>query len=107
MGAMFSGASVSEVDTVATIRAVLEETGEIIDPHTAVAVCAARRAGTPMIALSTAHPAKFPDAVAIACGRTPTIPDRSAALADLPERFDRLPADANAVKAYIREFAKA
>jgi threonine synthase len=107
MGAMFCGASVSEADTAATIRAVLEETGEIIDPHTAVAVCAARRAEMPMIALSTAHPAKFPEAVAIACGRTPTIPERSAALADLPERFDRLPADAQAVKAYIREFAKA
>jgi len=107
MAALFSGASVSEADTAATIRAVLDETGEIIDPHTAVAVCAARRAGTPMIALSTAHPAKFPEAVEAACGRTPSIPDRSAALADQPERFDRLPADEGAVKAYIREFARA
>jgi threonine synthase len=107
MAALFSGASVSEADTAATIRAVLDETGEIIDPHTAVAVCAARRAGTPMTALSTAHPAKFPEAVEAACGRTPTIPERSAALADQPERFDRLPADQGAVKAYIREFARA
>ncbi|HEX6858747.1 MAG TPA: threonine synthase [Caulobacteraceae bacterium] len=107
MRKLFSGAAVSEADTAATIRAVFEETGEIIDPHTAVAVCAARRAGTPMIALSTAHPAKFPEAVAIACGHTPAIPERSAALAELPERFDRLPADQGAVKAYIREFARA
>lgn len=107
MAAMFSGASVSEAETAATIRAILQETGEIIDPHTAVAVCAARKAGTPMIALSTAHPAKFPEAVEAACGCTPVIPERSAALADLPERFDRLPADAATVKAYIREFARA
>lgn len=107
MRKLFSGASVSEDDTVATIRAIFEETGEIIDPHTAVAVCAARRDGSPMIALSTAHPAKFPEAVEAACGRTPAIPERSAALAQLPERFDHLPADGEAVKAYIRAFARA
>ena len=107
MRALFSGASVDEAETAATIRTVFEETGEIIDPHTAVAVTAARRVETPMIALSTAHPAKFPEAVAIACGRTPSIPDRSAALADLPERFDKLPASGAAVMAYIREFAGA
>jgi threonine synthase len=107
MRALFSGASVSEADTAATIRTVLNETGEIIDPHTAVAVCAARRVGTPMIALSTAHPAKFPEAVEAACGRAPAIPQRSAALAGKPERFDRLPADQTAVMAYIRAFAGA
>lgn len=107
MRALFTGATVSESETAATIRAVHEETGEIIDPHTAVAVTAARRAERPMIALSTAHPAKFPEAVAVACGRSPTIPDRSAALADLPERFDRLPASGAAVMEYIREFARA
>jgi len=92
---------------LSAIRTVLQETGEIVDPHTAVAVCAARRTGTPMIALSTAHPAKFPDAVEAACGRKPSIPERSSALAGLPERFDRLPADQGAVKTYIRDFARA
>jgi threonine synthase len=60
-----------------------------------------------MIALSTAHPAKFPEAVEAACGRAPAIPQRSAALAGKPERFDRLPADQAAVMAYIRAFAGA
>lgn len=107
MRELFCGVAVSEAETVATIRAIAEETGEIIDPHTAVAVTAARREARPIIALSTAHPAKFPEAVAVACGRTPAIPDRSAALADKPERFDRLPASGAAVMAYIREFAGA
>ena len=107
MRALFSGASVSEAETATTIAAVLRETGQIIDPHTAVAVAAARRAGTPMIALSTAHPAKFPEAVEAACGMAPATPARAAGLATLPERFDRLPASGTAVMAYIREFAKA
>ncbi|HYG28274.1 MAG TPA: threonine synthase [Caulobacteraceae bacterium] len=107
MRALFSGASVSEAETAATIRAIREETGELIDPHTAVAVTAARRLETPMIALSTAHPAKFPEAVALAAGAIPTAPPHAKALAARPERFDRLPADGQAVKAYIREFARA
>ena len=68
---------------------------------------AARRAGTPLIALSTAHPAKFPEAVEAACGVAPTAPARATCLAAQPERFDRLPASGAAVMAYIREFAGA
>jgi threonine synthase len=107
MSRLFSGASVSEAETSATIRAVFDETGEIIDPHTAISVTAARRTGRPMVALSTAHPAKFPDAVQAACGAAPATPARAAALARLPERFDRLPASGPAVMAYIGEFAGA
>ena len=51
----------------------------IIDPHSAVGVAAARRAlahdpATPVIALGTAHPAKFPDAVERATGVRPALP---------------------------------
>jgi threonine synthase len=57
----FSGASVTEDDTARTMLSTLNETGELIDPHTAVAVSAARRASlpdatTPIAILSTAHP---------------------------------------------------
>ncbi len=104
---LFSGAAVSEAETAATIRAVFEESGEIIDPHTAVAVTAARRANRPLVALSTAHPAKFPEAVEAACGQAPVSPARATALAAMPERFDRLPASGSAVMDYIREFARA
>jgi len=111
MRKLFSGASVGEEETAQAIKATLQDTGEVIDPHTAVAVAAARRGGftsaTPVIALSTAHPAKFPEAVEAACGVTPLAPPGAAALAQLPERFDRLPANDAAVKAYIREFARA
>ena len=54
-----------------------------------------------MVALATAHPAKFPDAVERAIGVRPAIPDQLAGLMDLPERLDSLPADLAAVEAYI------
>jgi threonine synthase len=58
--------------------------------------------GTPLVVLATAHPAKFPDAVAAATGVAPKAPPAVAALADRREEIDRLPADAAAVKAYVR-----
>ena len=112
MRELFSGASVTEDDTARTILATLNETGELIDPHTAVAVAAAKRAtlsaaDVPLVALSTAHPAKFPEAVKAASGATPAVPRGAADLAARPERYDRLPNDREAVMAYIRDFAKA
>ena len=107
---LFSGAGISETDTAKTILSTLNETGELIDPHTAVGVAAARRIGpknatTPLVVLSTAHPAKFPEAVQAACGRAPAVPGAAKALAGKPERIDRIAADAEAVKAYVRSFA--
>ncbi|MDQ0466671.1 threonine synthase [Caulobacter ginsengisoli] len=107
---LFAGASVSETDTSAAMVSTLNETGELIDPHTAVAVAAARRLGSPspyapQIVLSTAHPAKFTEAVHAATGVIPPSPRGAGELAARPERFDRLPADGEAVKAYVRDFA--
>jgi threonine synthase len=112
MRELFSGASVDEAETSRTILSVLNETGELIDPHTAVGVAAARRAKladptTPLVVLSTAHPAKFPEAVLAASGTLPITPRGSGDLAAKPERFDRLPADVETVKAYVRAFAGA
>lgn len=109
---LFVGTSVSEDETSRTIISTFNETGELIDPHTAVAVAAARRLGsgrvaTPLVALSTAHPAKFPEAVEAACGVAPVLPRSVGDHSAKAERFDRLPADAEAVKAYVRAFARA
>ncbi|MFZ4606794.1 MAG: threonine synthase, partial [Caulobacter sp.] len=106
----FSGASVTEDDTARSMLSTLNETGELLDPHTAVAMAAARRASlpdpaTPMAILATAHPAKFPEAVSAATGVTPDVPAAASGLNSQPERYDRLPADAEAIKAYVRAFA--
>jgi threonine synthase len=86
----------------------LNETGQLIDPHTAVALAALRRSDLqgPVVAMSTAHAAKFPEAVAKACGVTPELPRGVADLAARPERFDRLPAEAETIKAYVRAFSE-
>ena len=81
-----------------------DATGVLVDPHTAVGIGAARACRTgesPMVALATAHPAKFPDAVERATGIRPELPDRLADLLDRPERFDVLPADVEAVRAHV------
>ena len=114
MRQLFAGDAVDEAQTSAAIRDTLKDTGELIDPHTAVAVQAARRvrdkaadASTPLIVLSTAHPAKFPEAVMEAAGAEPRLPAAAVGLDQKPERFDRLPNDPDAVKAYLRAFAGA
>ncbi len=97
------------VDDDATLRQIARihaETGTIVDPHTAVGVAAAeamREPDMPTIALATAHPAKFPEAIERALGRRPPLPDALAAQADLPERATRMANDLDALKRYIRE----
>jgi threonine synthase len=110
MRAFFAGAAVSEDETARTILATLNETGELVDPHTAVGLAAAARIGpaslaTPLVTLSTAHPAKFPETVKDATGVEPPRPHNVFALAGRPERFDPIGADVAAVKAFVREFA--
>jgi len=111
MRQLFASAGVSEADTTRAIVTTLNESAALIDPHTAVGVAAARRVGpvhpaTPMVILSTAHAAKFPEAVTAAAGVAPPMPRSAQGLAALPEHIDRLPADIEAVKAYIRDFAE-
>ena len=85
------------------MRWAVEATGELIDPHTAIGLAAARAVdpGGPVVTLATAHPAKFPDAVERAAGQRPTLPARAAGLFDRAERYDTLPAELGAVEAYV------
>ena len=95
----------------ATIRTVKRETGNCIDPHTAVAVAVAekesRDPAVPMIVLSTAHAAKFPDAVEAACGVRPALPDWLAHINERDERVTALPADQSAVEKFILATSRA
>jgi threonine synthase len=102
--ARYSAYACNDADTVATIKAVAAETGQVIDPHTAVAVHAARRiqaSATPMVILSTAHAAKFPDAVARATGRNPDMPEGLKKVMNLPEKLDILPNDLTLLRQFI------
>jgi len=101
----FCAGSADEQETAATIRTLRRETGYVADPHTAVAIAVAeketRDPATPMVVLSTAHPAKFPDAVAAACGTRPALPDWLAGLNERPERRTVLAADPSAVEKFV------
>jgi threonine synthase len=102
--ARFEAAALDDAATLDVIRQVHDATGVLVDPHTAVGIGAARLCRTgdgPMVALATAHPAKFPEAVEAATGIRAQLPPRLADLLDRPERFDVLPADLDAVRAHV------
>jgi threonine synthase len=109
---LFSGHRVDDAMTLAEIAQTYRCSGLLIDPHTAVAVAAARReiaeapGATPIVALATAHPAKFPDAVERATGVRPPIPPALAEIADKRERITILPNDAGAVAHFVRAHAR-
>ena len=107
----FTSARADEDEIRGAIKAFYETQDMLIDPHTAIGVVAmqkARASGAltgPAVTLSTAHPAKFPEAVEGACGRYPDLPPR---FGDLYERAERLlTADnsADAIKAVIADKA--
>ena len=86
----YSAFASNDNETRAAITAVYKQTGRIIDPHTAVGVAATIKMGlapSPVVVLSTAHPAKFPDAVTEAIGKLPAIPPRLAGLAERAENY--------------------
>ena len=102
--ARYSAFASDDGETRAAIASVYKQTGRIIDPHTAVGVAAADKLGdgaAPVVILSTAHPAKFPDAVTQAIGAPPPEPKRLTGLKDLTERLDVLANDPALIKRFI------
>ncbi|NCP23555.1 MAG: threonine synthase [Erythrobacter sp.] len=106
---LFTSARADADDMARAMRWACEEAGEVIDPHTAIGLHAARQQelapGVPMVTLATAHPAKFRDAVERATGTRPPLPTRVGDLFAREERFVELPGDYDAVKAHILENA--
>jgi threonine synthase len=105
--ALFAGHRLDDKETLATMAALYRETGELIDPHSAIGLAAARAVrldpDVALVALGTAHPAKFPDAVEKATGQRPALPPALADLYRRRERFTVLANDLAAVEAHIRD----
>jgi threonine synthase len=108
---LFSADRADEDEVAATIRTVKRETGNFIDPHTAVGIAVAeketRDPAVPMVVLSTAHAAKFLEAVEAACGERPALPQWLSDLANRPERVTVLPADQSAVERFVLQTSRA
>ncbi len=104
-GALFASARVDPAAMGEALRWAAAECGELIDPHTAIGLAAARvadlPADVPLVTLATAHPAKFPDAVEAATGLRPALPARLAGLFELEERCVALPASLGDIEAHI------
>ncbi len=103
--ALFSSASIDGDAMAGTLRWALDHSGQLLDPHTAVGLAAARLddldPAIPMVTLATAHPAKFRDAVERATGRRPSLPARVGSLFDREERCISLPGDYDAVRDFV------
>ena len=105
---LFDSLAVDDEQTCKTIAEVFAATGEVLDPHTAIGVHAARECrrslATPMVTLGTAHPVKFPEAVEKAgVGRALELPAHLADLFERPERCTVLANDLKAVQAFVSE----
>ena len=102
---LFAGFALDDAGTLAEIRGLHAACGYLADPHTAVGIAAARARPcpeVPMVAMATAHPAKFPDAMERATGQRTPLPSRLADLYEREERFHRVPNDLAAVEALVR-----
>ncbi len=107
--ALFSSMRADAGDMTKAMSWAYEKCGQIIDPHTAIGLHAARAAGIdpaiPVVTLATAHPAKFPDAVERATGHRAQLPARIGDLFERQERYAELPGDYDAIAAYVAEHA--
>jgi threonine synthase len=100
----FAAGKADDDITRATIASIYQETGELLDPHTAVGVAVGRlchNSNNPFVTLATAHPAKFPDAVKAASGIIPTLPPHLGDLMVRDERVHNLPNNVQAIQHFI------
>ncbi len=107
----FDAGRADETETAAAIRAAWREAGDLVDPHTAVALAVADRdtsdSRIPNVVLSTAHPAKFPDAVEAACGVRPQLPAWLDGLMSRPERSRVMKNDQGEVERFVKSVSRA
>ena len=104
----FIGAAVSEEEVIETIALFHKEYDYILDPHTAVGVCAAqnlRKRGVPVVCLATAHPAKFGETVGQAIGQERPIPPVLADIMNRESRCEVMDADLRKIKGFVEKHA--
>ncbi len=105
---LFDSHAVNDDATLQMIDQLFKQTGEIIDPHSAIGVAAARACSrdpsVPMVTLGTAHPAKFPEAVEKAgIPREPALPPHMADLFSREEKFTVVDNSLEAVQGFMQQ----
>lgn len=102
---VFSGLALDDDETEAEIKALHQNSNYLADPHSAIGIAAGRKfreASVPMVAMATAHPAKFPDAMVAATGIHPALPVHLEDLFSREERYRTVPATPDAIKDAVR-----
>src|SRR5262249_27202214 len=106
---VFHGFRLDDAGTEQEIARIYKASSYVADPHTAIGIAAARANphghGVPVIAMATAHPAKFPEAIERATGVRVPLPPLLADIRERPERFTVLPNDLATVEARVRALA--
>ena len=98
-----SGTSTHD-DRLATIKAVYDASGDIIDPHTADGVKVAREylePGVPMLVLETAKPQKFAETIHEAIGVELEYSSELRTMLDAPQRTTDMADDEHELRAFI------
>ena len=106
---LFTSARIDADAMTMAMRWAWDSAGQIIDPHSAIGLAAARAVDLdpeiPVVTLATAHPAKFRDAVERATGTRPPLPSRMGDLFAREENYTKLPGTFEAITAFVAEHA--
>ncbi|MFM7084296.1 MAG: hypothetical protein ACKOW3_04750 [Hyphomicrobium sp.] len=105
----FYAAAISEEGVSETIKSTLAESNYLLDPHTACGLAAAKKImssdayrNVPVVILSTAHPAKFPDTIELITGHRPALPLGLESLLVDQEQFSILPNNLKDVIEFVK-----
>ncbi|MGB4947706.1 MAG: threonine synthase [Candidatus Competibacter denitrificans] len=104
----FVSGSSTHQDRIATIRRIYQDSGVIVDTHTADGIKVGLEfceEGIPLICAETALPAKFEESIFQALNRAPERPAGYEQLETLPQRFTLMDADVTQIKAFIAQHA--
>jgi len=103
---IFDSQCVNDEETCTLIAQVYENSEYLLDPHSTIGVKAARDCrrdpATPIVTLATAHPAKFPEAIAKSgLEIEASLPHHMADLFERTERYEVLPRELAKVQAFM------
>ena len=104
MRAEVKGATLDDAGTMRVMKDVLDRTGYVMCPHTAVGYAGLmnhRNPSVPGVVLATAHPAKFGEVVERATGHVPDLPDHLAECLNKTKEATVIPPTYEALKRYL------
>jgi threonine synthase len=107
MTSLFAAHAIDDEQTKAVIRSTFKNTGELLDPHTAVGLAAGianhEHSTSALVSIATAHAAKFPAAVEDATGVIPALPESLAGLHEREERYTVMPNNVDTLREHMKD----